>query len=172
MSSASSVSRPAAVPTASKLSPRRLYRIVAVAETVTWTLLIIGMLLKYVAKAGSLPVLIGGSIHGLVFITYGLTAVLVGVNQRWSTRQIVAAVLTAIAPYATIPFDRRLERRHLLDGDWRTTATDDPRDHSWVSRLLRWMLARPIVLAGVFVVLVIVIMTTMLIIGPPGGWSK
>jgi integral membrane protein len=145
---------------------------VAIAEAVTWTLLIAGMLLKYVAKAGSLPVLIGGSIHGLVFITYGLTAVLVGVNQRWSTRQIVAAVATAIVPYATIPFDRRLERRHLLDGNWRTTATDDPRDQTWVNRLLRRLLARPLVLAGVFVLLVIVIMTTMLIIGPPGGWNR
>ncbi|WP_211229367.1 DUF3817 domain-containing protein [Nakamurella lactea] len=169
MSSRPSVSGPVITPAAPKLSPRRFYRIVAIAETVTWTLLIIGMLLKYVAKAGGLPVLIAGSLHGLVFISYGLTAVLVGVNQRWNTRLIVAAVLTAVVPYATIPFDNRLERRQLLEGGWRTTATDDPRDHTAVSRLLRWMLGRPAVLTGVFVALVVVIMVTLLLIGPPGG---
>ena len=115
-----------AAPVISRVPPRTFYRIVAIAEAVTWTLLIAGMLLKYVADAGGLPVLIGGSLHGFVFITYALTAVLVGVNQRWSVKQIVAAVATAIVPYATIPFDRRLDRRGLLDGDWRHTATDDP----------------------------------------------
>ncbi len=147
------------------------YRIVANAEAVTWTLLIAGMLLKYAADAGGLPVLIAGSIHGFVFITYALTAVLVGVNQRWSVRQIVAAVATAIVPYATIPFDRRLDRRGLLDGDWRHTATDDPRDATWVSRLLRWMLTHPAMLATGFLVGIVVIMTTLLVIGPPGGWK-
>jgi integral membrane protein len=160
-----------AAPVISRVPPRTFYRIVAIAEAVTWTLLIAGMLLKYVADAGGLPVLIAGSIHGFVFITYALTAVLVGVNQRWRVKQIVAAVATAIVPYATIPFDLRLDRRGLLDGDWRHTATDDPRDHSWVSRLLRWMLNHPATLAALFVAGIAVIMTTLLVIGPPGGWK-
>ena len=160
-----------ATPVISRVPPRTFYRIVAIAEAVTWTLLIAGMLLKYVADAGGLPVLIGGSIHGFVFITYALTAVLVGVNQRWSLQQIVAGLATAIIPYATIPFDRRLERRGLLDGDWRHTATDDPRDHTRVSRLLRWMLNRPATLVTLFVAGIVVIMTTLLVIGPPGGWT-
>ena len=157
--------------TTSRVSPRSFYRIVAVAEAVTWTLLITGMLLKYVAQAGGLPVLIGGSIHGLVFITYAMTAVLVGVNQRWTTKHIVAAVGTAIIPYATVPFEGWLERRGMLQGAWRTVATADPRDHTWVSRLLRWMLNRPATLVTLFVAGVAVIMTTLLIVGPPGGWK-
>ena len=160
-----------AAPAISRVPPRTFYRIVAIAEAVTWTLLIAGMLLKYTADAGGLPVLIAGSLHGFVFITYALTAVLVGVNQRWSVKQIVAAVTTAVVPYATIPFDLRLDRRGLLDGGWRHTVTDDPRDHTWVSRLLRWMLNHPAMLAALFVVGIVVIMTTLLIIGPPGGWK-
>ncbi len=151
------------------MSPRLFYRTVAIAEAVTWTLLITGMLLKYVGNAGGLPVLIAGSIHGFVFITYGMTAVLVGVNQRWSVKHIVFAVFTAIVPYATIPFDIWLDRNRRLEGVWRTTATDDPRDHTWVSKLLRWFLNHPKTLVALFVVGIAVIMTTLLIVGPPGG---
>ncbi|MBX3067391.1 MAG: DUF3817 domain-containing protein [Cryobacterium sp.] len=155
-----------------RVTPRGWYRTVAIAESVTWTLLIIGMILKYVVGLGMLPVLIAGSIHGFVFITYGMTAVLVGVNQRWSVPQIVAAVVTAIIPYATIPFDHRLERRGMLEGDWHVEETDDPRDRVWTRRFLRWMLNHPIVLMATFIVGIAVIMTTLLIIGPPGGWGQ
>lgn len=159
-------------PIISRVTPRSWYRTVAIAESITWTLLIIGMLLKYVAGLGTLPVLIGGSIHGFVFITYGMTAVLIGVNQRWTLAQIVGAVATAIVPYATIPFDRRLERRGMLEGEWHLEPTDDPRDQAWTRRFLRWMLWHPVVLLLVFVVGIAVIMTTLLIIGPPGGWAQ
>lgn len=155
-----------------RVSPRRWYRTVAIAESVTWTLLIIGMLLKYVAGLGGLPVLIAGSIHGFVFITYGMTAVLIGVNQRWSVPKIVGAVVTAIVPYATIPFDRWLERRGMLEGDWHLEATEEPHDQKWTRRFLRWMLRHPIALLTAFVVGIVVIMTTLLLVGPPGGWGK
>src|SRR5690606_13873618 len=64
-------------------SPRTFYRLVAVAEAITWTLLIAGLLLKYVFDSGDLGVRVGGTIHGFVFLVYGATAILVGVNQRW-----------------------------------------------------------------------------------------
>lgn len=153
------------------MSPRLFYRTVAIAEAVTWTGLITGMLLKYVGNMGGLPVLIAGSIHGFVFITYALTAVLVGVNQHWSVKRIVFAVFTAIVPYATIPFDIWLDRNRQLEGVWRKTATDDPRDNTWVSRLLRWFLNHPVVLVTLFVVGIVVIMSAFLIVGPPGGWK-
>lgn len=158
--------------TTSKVTPRAFYRVVAIAEAVTWTLLIGGMLLKYVAQAGGLGVLIGGSLHGLVFVTYAATAVLVGVNQRWSVKLIVGAVFTAIIPYATIPFDRWLERNDKLEGGWRTVATDDPRDHTWIDKTLRWFLNHPVSLVVVFVFAVLAIVTVLVILGPPGGWGS
>ena len=157
---------------ASRVTPRAFYRVVAIAEAVTWTLLIAGMLLKYVFNAGGLGVLIGGSLHGLVFVTYATTAVLVGVNQHWPVKLIVGAVLTAIVPYATIPFDRWLEKNNKLEGGWRTVATDDPRDHTWISKLLRWFLNHPVALIVVFVAVVVTVVTVLLIVGPPGGWGK
>jgi len=153
------------------MSPRTLYRSVAIAEAITWTLLIAGMILKYVFKVGDWPVSIGGFLHGLVFITYVMTAILVGVNQRWRKRQIVGAAATAIVPYLTIPFDKWLEKHHKLDGSWRNQATDHPADHSWFNQLLRWMLNRPVLLSVGFVVVVGGIMATMLFVGPPGGRS-
>ncbi|TFB67122.1 DUF3817 domain-containing protein [Cryobacterium sp. TMT1-62] len=153
------------------MSPRLFYRTIAIAEAVTWTLLIGGMLLKYVADAGGTPVRIAGSLHGFVFISYALTAVLVGLNQRWPVRLMVLAVATAIVPYATVPFDIRLDRSGRLDGDWRRVATDDPRDHTWVGTLLRWMLNRPVILISSFAVAAVAIMTVMLSLGPPGGRS-
>ncbi|MEP6842305.1 MAG: DUF3817 domain-containing protein [Pseudolysinimonas sp.] len=162
---------PARNPSADRVTPRSFYRAIAIAESITWTLLIVGMFLKYVAGLGTLPVLIGGSIHGFVFITYALSAVLIGVNQRWRVPQIVFAVVTAIVPYATIPFDVWLVHRGKLDGDWHREAGDDPRDAGWVRRLLRWLINHPAILIALFSVGVIVIMSTLLLIGPPGGWG-
>src|SRR5699024_9469120 len=85
-----------AATTTDTLSPQRLYRLLAVAETVTWTMLILGMIGKYVLQLGDWPVRVGGLSHGIVFVAYALTAGLVGVNQRWTPVQIIAAVATAV----------------------------------------------------------------------------
>lgn len=151
------------------MTPRIFYRTIAIAEAITWTLLIAAMIMKYVLKVGGWPVSIGGFAHGLVFIAYATTAVLVGLNQRWPKRQIVGAAATAFVPYLTIPFDKWLEKQNMLDGGWRTTATDHPRDSHWVNVVLRWMLNRPVLLSMVFVVFVGGVMATMLFVGPPGG---
>src|SRR5690606_12053600 len=119
-----------AATTRAGLTPRRFYRVVAIAEAITWTMLIVGLLLKYVVapgEVGDLAVRIGGTIHGFVFITYAAAAVIVGLNQRWGIPLIGLGVLTAIVPYATIPFDHWLERHGRLEGGWRTEATDDRR---------------------------------------------
>ncbi|WP_166996804.1 DUF3817 domain-containing protein [Paramicrobacterium fandaimingii] len=154
------------------LTPRRLYGILAIAETITWTLLIIGMLLKYVAQIGDWPVTIGGGTHGVIFVAYAFTAGLVGVNQRWTPLQIVGAVATAIVPYATIPFDRSLERRGMLEGGWRREKTDDPRDATWVSAWLRFFLRHPALLSILLVVAVGVVFGTLLTLGPPTEWGS
>jgi len=59
----------------------------------------------------------------------------------------------------------------MLEGAWHREASDDPSDRIWTRRLLRWFLNHPITLAVVFVVGIVVIMTVLLLIGPPGGWN-
>ena len=167
-----STSAPAPTTSTSDLTPRRLYRILAVAETVTWTLLILGMIGKYILELGDWPVRVGGMTHGIVFVGYAFTAGLVGVNQRWRPLQIVAAVATAVVPYATIPFDRSLEKRGMLTGDWRREKTEDPRDATVTSALLRFFLARPILLSAVMVVAVFAVVSGLLYLGPPTEWGN
>lgn len=149
-------------------SPSRLFRVFAVAEAVTWTLLITGMILR--AAAGwSWAVLVAGGIHGFVFLCYGATAILIAKNNRWSPRPVVTALASAIVPYATVPAEIWLHRTGRLAGAWRLVATDDPRDHSWHDRLLRFFLVRPVFLGGVAVVAVAALFTVLLVVGPPGG---
>jgi integral membrane protein len=148
------------------LTPKKLYRIVAIAEAITWTLLITGLILR--ATAGlDIAVTIGGSIHGFVFLAYGATAVLTAINQRWSVGLSVLAVVTAVIPYATIPFDIWAHRTGKLEGDWRREATDDPRDQRWFDRLVRWMLNHPYLLAALILLAVVALFTVLLILGPP-----
>ncbi len=151
------------------MTPRQLYRPVAIAEAVTWTLLIVGMVMKYVLLVGDVGVQIGGLLHGIVFVAYVVVAVLVAVNQRWQAGLTTVAIVSAIVPWATVPLDRWLDRNGRLDGDWRRASTDDPRDAGWFDRLFRWMIARPLLLGTLLVVAVALIVTTLLIIGPPGG---
>lgn len=151
-------------------TPRSFYRLVSIAEAITWTVLIIGMALKYIAGLGSLPVLIGGSIHGFVFLCFAGTSILVGINQKWRIGLIIAAVVMAIVPYATVPFDARLVRGGKLDGPWHTQHSGNPNDDAWIRALLRWFLARPAVLSVVFIAIILIVMAGLLLIGPPGGW--
>lgn len=151
------------------MSPRRLFRILSFAEAVTWTLLIAGMLLKYVARVGDWPVSIAGPIHGFVFIAYGIASLVLAVNQRWSVGSTLLAVGSAVVPYATIPVELAFDRRGKLAGPWRRTETDDPRDRRVVDRALRWALTRPLLATGVLVAAAALIFVALLIVGPPGG---
>lgn len=153
----------------SGLTPRKLYSVLAIAEAVTWTGLITGLILR--ASAGIDPTLfvVIGGIHGFVFITYGATAILVAINQRWHFGVGLLAVITAIVPYATIPFEIVQAKRGALDGPWRLEETDDPRDKHWFDRFVRWFLNRPVLLALAILVAIIAIFTSLLVIGPPGG---
>lgn len=109
------------------VTPETLFRVFALLETITWTMLIVAMLLKYVVESATGPCR-SPTVHGLVFIAYALLAAVVAVNQRWKLGLAALAVASAVVPYATIPMERWLARHGHLEGGWRTEATDDPRD--------------------------------------------
>jgi len=81
----------------------------------------------------------------------------------------LAAVASAIVPYATIPMEMWLHRSGRLNGEWRLTETDDPRDHTWFDRLTRWFLRRPWALGGLIAAAIIALYVILLLVGPPGG---
>jgi integral membrane protein len=150
-------------------TPRKLYRVLAIAEAITWTLLITGLILRATAGINQTLFTTIGGVHGFVFISYGATAILVAINQRWHFGMGLLAVVTAIIPYATIPFEIVQERRGRLAGPWRLTKTDDPRDNHWFDRLVRWFLNRPALLVIAIVLAIVLIFTILLTAGPPGG---
>jgi integral membrane protein len=150
------------------VTPRLLFRVVAIAEAVTWTLLIGGLVLR--ATTGwPLGVTIGGGIHGFVFLAYAGIALLVGIDRRWRPGLVVLAVASAIVPYATIPVDIALDRRGKLDGAWRRDVDPAFPDRTPLDALVRWFVRRPGVLIAVFAVLLVAIFATLLVLGPPGG---
>lgn len=149
-------------------TPLTLFRTLAIAEAVSWTLLIGGLVLRAVADL-PVAVTIGGGIHGFVFLAYGATAVLVALNQRWGLGSTAIAVVSAVIPYATVPTEIWLHRSGRLRGAWRLDETGDPRDQRPLDRLLRFFLRRPWALAGALVALVALVFVVLLIVGPPGG---
>ncbi len=150
-------------------SPLSLFRTLAIAEAVSWTLLIAGLVIRAVDPTLAIAVTIAGGIHGFVFLSYGATSILVAVNNRWRVGPVVVALVSAVVPYATIPAEIWMHRRGLLAGQWRVEASEDPRDQSWINRTLRWFLRRPWVLAVLIAAAIVVLFVVLLLIGPPGG---
>jgi len=149
-------------------TPQTLFRALAFAEAVSWTLLIGGLVLR--ATLGwSLAVTIGGGIHGFVFLAYGATAVLVALNNRWRAWPTAVALVSAVIPYATIPAEIWLQRRGLLRGSWRTSEAAAEDDRRWYDGVLRWFLRRPWVLVLLIALAVTALFVVLLLAGPPGG---
>jgi integral membrane protein len=148
------------------VSPLLLFRRVAIAEAVTWALLLTGMFLKYVTETTELAVRVFGMAHGVVFIAYCLVTLLVGIDQRWSRGRVLLGLVSAVPPFLTVWFDRYAERRGALAPSWRlvTEAPERPLDRP-VARLLR----NPLRGALVGVVSVAVLTGVALVVGPPVG---
>ncbi|ABL83828.1 MULTISPECIES: DUF3817 domain-containing protein [unclassified Nocardioides] len=148
------------------MSPLLTFRRVAIAEAVTWALLLAGMFLKYVTETTELGVRVFGMLHGIVFIAYCLTTVLVAVDQRWSRGRLLLGLAAAVPPFATVPFDRYAERRGGLDTAWRLTSSAPA---GRVERLTAWLLRNPLhgALAGGLAV--VALTGVALLVGPPAG---
>jgi len=147
-----------------QLAPRRLYRYVAIAEAITWALLLTGMFLKYVTDTTELGVQVFGMVHGVVFIAYCLVTVLLAVDQKWPVSRLALGLGAAVPPFATVPFERYAERTGLLGDSWRLRAEAPA---GIVERLTSWLVRRPAQGAAVGLVAVIGLTGVALVIGPP-----
>ena len=145
------------------MSPLKTFRFVAVAEAITWALLLTGMVLKY-ADVTELGVRVFGMVHGVVFIAYCLVTVLVAVDQRWSGRRSLLTLAAAVPPFFTVLADRSAERRGVLGDSWRLTAEAPS---SILERLVSWLLRNPMRGAVAGVVAVGALTGLALLVGPP-----
>jgi len=148
------------------VTPVLLFRRVAVAEAITWALLLSGMFLKYVTETTELGVRVFGMVHGVVFVAYGVATALVAVDQRWSARRTVLGLVAAVPPFCTVWFDRYAEARGLLSAEWRLRSAEPTGP---VERVAAWVLRNPVggALAGVATVAALT--AVALVAGPPAG---
>lgn len=98
------------------------FRLVAHLEAVSWTGLLLGMLLERVlvryAELGDELVFVFGSVHGGLVIVYVGLAIGVGLGRSWRTRTFALALAATVPPFATLAFDawaRRTGRYALAD---------------------------------------------------------
>lgn len=160
------------------MNPSVLFRRVAIAEAITWALLLSGMFLKYVTvfrdgsslassttELGEEAVRVFGMVHGVVFLTYCLTTVLVAVDQRWSPGRLLLGLASSVPPFMTVWFDRHVEKGDGLASSWRLVGEGPqaPLEH-----LVSWLLRNPLHGAAAGVLAVAALTGVALVAGPPG----
>lgn len=150
------------------MTPRNLYKRLALAEVVTWTLLILGMVGKY-GFGLDWATRIGGGIHGFVFLCYCAATVAVWIDKKWSFGAGILGLVSAVVPYATVPFERGVERRGMLDGPWRLTSEGDE-PVSLPERVMAFALRSPVIAILVTIVVVAVVFSLLLMAGKPTEW--
>ena len=148
-------------------TPSHLYRALALAEWVTWTLLLAGMFVKYVLEAGEWLVRIGGGLHGFTFLSYAVVTVLVAVDQRWRLRDLLLGLGSAIIPYMTVPFERSALRRGLLGTSWRLR---EEAGRTVPERIVGLALRRPLLAGVITLIAVAIVFSVLLSLGPPTEW--
>ena len=153
-------------------TPARLYQALATAEMITWAGLITAMTLRYGFGNDVEWFFVAGLSHGIVFLAYGLTALVIGINLRWGFGLSVLAVVMAIVPFATVPLDRWLLRKNKLEGEWRTMATTEPAAGGFLDRLVRFWVGHPVWFFALIVVGMGALLTVLLTLGSPTEWGN
>ncbi len=83
------------------------FRWVAIAEAISYLLLIIGMVGKY-GFDQEVGVTVMGPIHGFLFIAYVIMVFIVWPQVKWSIGQVVVAILMSAIPLGTLWVERKM----------------------------------------------------------------
>ncbi len=147
------------------VSPKNLHRIAASIEMFTWTLLILGMVLKYGGVTDAL-VPIAGPIHGFGFLCFAVITVVLWINNRWSVGLGVLGLFVSVVPWAALPFTLWVDRKGRLDGGWRYLGTEEK-----PGNIADWGLAQlvrhPVRTILVVLVAIAAVFTLLLTLGQP-----
>ena len=90
------------------------FRMAGIAEGISFiTLLFIAMPLKYIA-GDPRAVLYVGWVHGLLFMIYILTLIIVAIKLDWKFKKTVIAFLASLVPFGTFIMDKSLRREEKM----------------------------------------------------------
>ena len=94
--------------------PVRDFRWVAIAEGISFLLLLgVAMPLKYLAGM-PLWVRVVGSIHGGLFILYVIAAARAAHSDNWSMRQLMVALVASVLPFGPFVIDHKLKEESAV----------------------------------------------------------
>jgi integral membrane protein len=100
------------------MSPRSqvtLFKVVAVAEALSWAGLLVGMYLKHVTGATEMGVEVFGPLHGGIFLVYVALVLLLARRLRWSLWVVVLGLASSVPPFTTLAFEMWAARTGRLD---------------------------------------------------------
>ena len=81
------------------------FRLIAMAEAVSWVGLLTGMYFKYLGTPRTeIGVQVFGMVHGLVFIAFVVAGLLVGIACRWRFGTWLLALLASVVPLGSVIF--------------------------------------------------------------------
>jgi integral membrane protein len=81
------------------------FRLIALAEAVSWVGLLIGMYFKYLATPRTeVGVKVFGMAHGLIFISFVVAGLLTGIAFKWAAGTWLLALLASIVPLCSVIF--------------------------------------------------------------------
>ncbi|MED5813480.1 DUF3817 domain-containing protein [Mycolicibacterium sp. 050232] len=94
------------------------FRLIALAEAVSWAGLLVGMYFKYLGTPRTeIGVKVFGPIHGGIFIAFVVAAVLVGLARKWGIGTWILALLASIVPLGSVIFVMWADRTARLGSE-------------------------------------------------------
>lgn len=96
----------AAEPTERRTHPAvTAFRVTAILEAISWAGLLIAMLFKYVVVKTPTGVEIMGPIHGVIFLAYLVSTLIVASQLKWKLKVTLLGLFAAIPPFITVVFE-------------------------------------------------------------------
>ena len=81
------------------------FRVIAMAEAVSWVGLLIGMYFKYLGTPRTeIGVKVFGMAHGLIFIAFIVAGLMVGIAAKWTLGTPLLALLASVVPLCSVIF--------------------------------------------------------------------
>ena len=107
------------------------FRLIALAEAVSWVGLLVGMYFKYLGTPRTeIGVKVFGMTHGLVFIAFVVAGLLVGIAFKWSAGTWSLALLASIVPLCSVIFLMWADRTGRLGAVESASAVVQPGRHA------------------------------------------